>query len=414
MRERLASIGSSRLATSSSRADTSPPQLTVTASCARTSSARAWSGASSGPASAMASSSRAASGSPASSFASAPTSARRAAGRGRGWRSPAQETPPRRRATPRCARPADRSSSPATSSSGPSAACARCQARRSGRAGSVARRGRRGPAAFLGRGGAGRRPSGRGGDGSGPASRTPQARQTAARGRGGRCRAARGPPDRTGSPVGSAAASSIRRCFGSGKLGAGEEISSSHVGRTTASAGRKPAGQLGGGQSGGNSSSASGLPRVSATIRSRIRWSTPGSAPEAACARPLGRPSIVSAAAPPSSSLRRDPEDQPYRFGESRRATKASTWAEARSATARRRAGTEPLLLAASARRLSTARPTRRRPAIARIQPERDAQRVGLRPGGRRRSSSGAQSWCRPRTQLHLGLDAGKAEHAEA
>ena len=46
MRARLASIGSSRLATSSSRADRSPPQLTVTASCARTSSARAWSAAS--------------------------------------------------------------------------------------------------------------------------------------------------------------------------------------------------------------------------------------------------------------------------------------------------------------------------------------------------------------------------------
>ena len=127
-------MGPSRLAALSSSGGASLPRLVTNAIWARTRSAWACCASLSGPASAMASSSPAASKAPAWTLACAAASARPA--RRAGSRvsvaacfrnAAAAARPPRA-----WARPAERSSSAATSSSGPGAACARCQARRSG------------------------------------------------------------------------------------------------------------------------------------------------------------------------------------------------------------------------------------------------------------------------------------------
>jgi hypothetical protein len=122
------------LAARSSSGGASLPRFWAYAICARSTSSRARSRSSSGPAWAAANSPSAVSGAPARCLAWAAASARCARRAGssvnptaRSKNAAAAARPPRR-----CARPADRSSSAATSSSGPEVACARCQARRSG------------------------------------------------------------------------------------------------------------------------------------------------------------------------------------------------------------------------------------------------------------------------------------------
>ena len=129
-----ASSGSSRLAAVSNRRGASLPRSAAKEIRARRTSTWARWNSSSGPASALAASVSASSSAPACCFAWAAARARPARRAGssvnteeRSRKAAAAAKPPRA-----CARAAERSSSAATSSSGMAAACARCQARRSG------------------------------------------------------------------------------------------------------------------------------------------------------------------------------------------------------------------------------------------------------------------------------------------
>ena len=148
----------------------------------------------------------------------------------------------------------------------------------------------------------------------------------------------------------------------------------------------------------GSSSSASGLPRASATIWSRTRASSgPGSAdPSSARASSSRSPATGSSGSPASSAPgTRVPKTRPTGSAASRRATKPNACAEARSShcwsSITPTSGRSP---AASERRLSTARLTRNRsgagPAL-RPNAVRSASCCGS--GSRsRRSSIGAHS----------------------
>ena len=188
------------------------------------------------------------------------------------------------------ARSADRSSSSATASSGPTAAWARCHARRSGSAsGSVTSASARW-ISWRSRGlqPRGRPPSAPADDGTAPGRRTRSAPSASAGAAASApipsCSAAR--HSRVTSPTGSAAAASSSRCVSTGsdpirrrKLCSMRLASGRASGRPNppaSSAAVKPR---------GSSSKASGLPRVSATIRSRTRSSSRPGIAESSSAR---------------------------------------------------------------------------------------------------------------------------------
>jgi hypothetical protein len=115
----------------------------------------------------------------------------------------------------------------------------------------------------------------------------------------------------------------------------------------------------------GNSNNASGLPRVSATIRCRTRSSngTPNAEPNRARASPSGRPSTASLGNPSSSSPgSRVAKISATDSANNRRATNTSACAEARSShcasSTTHRSGCSS---ATSESRLRTANPTRNR-----------------------------------------------------
>jgi len=141
LRASSGSSGSNRLAALRNRRPASPPRRCSNAIWPRKRSTRARASSSSAAASIPANSPSAASRAPASRFAPAAASTRCARCVGSGVRAAARSRNAATAANPprASARPADRSSCAATSSSGIDAACARCQARRSGSiSGSVA------------------------------------------------------------------------------------------------------------------------------------------------------------------------------------------------------------------------------------------------------------------------------------
>ena len=155
----------------------------------------------------------------------------------------------------------------------------------------------------------------------------------------------------------------------------------------------------------GSSSSASGLPRVSARIRSRTRSSTrPGIAglQQRAGVGARRGPSTRSSGSPASSSAAagsRTAKTIAMRSASRRRATNASTCAEARSShCASSTRHTSGRASAASASRLRTARATRKRSGALpscrpNATPSASCWGAGSAPIP---SSSGAHRWCRP------------------
>ena len=240
-------------------------------------STRACPRSSSGPTSAVASSDSAAAKSPGGELRPGGRQRpRRARCAGSGVRAAARSRNAAAAAMPPrpCARPAERISSAATSSSGAVAACARCQARRSGSA-----RGRwRRPAHGGRRGGPpptprGRPPSARGGGETAPGAELEQAVARRRVARPARSRAPGGPPQqrRDRHRIGGRQQHQPLRRLGQLAPAAAVVVLDARrqVSRVGASA--KPPASSAGLRPRGSSSSASGLPRVSATIRSRTR-----------------------------------------------------------------------------------------------------------------------------------------------
>ncbi len=209
----------------------------------------------------------------------------------------------------------------------------------------------------------------------------------------------------TGSPVGSAAATrSKSRVDGGSGASRSRKLCSIRPGTAGPPDRPNPPASSAGVRPRGSSSSASGLPRVSATIRSRTCSSSgPASTvPSSSCASPSSSPPTASSGRPSrcrsplgSRTAKTSPTDSAPR----RRATKASACAEAASNhCASSTMQTSGRFSAMSDRRLSTARPTRNRSGAS---PSRNpnavpsAPRCG--PGRRsRRSRNGAHSCCNP------------------
>jgi hypothetical protein len=170
----------------------------------------------------------------------------------------------------------------------------------------------------------------------------------------------------TGSPTGSAAATSNSRWVSAeSPASLRRKLSSIRPDSPGASSRPNPPASSAGVNPRGNSSNASGLPRVSATSRSRTRSSngTPSTEPNKARASPFRRPSTGSFGSPLSSSLgSRVTNTSATDSASSPRATNTSAWAEARSShcasSTTHRSGRSS---ATSANRLSTANPTRNR-----------------------------------------------------
>jgi len=199
------------------------------------------------------------------------------------------------------------------------------------------------------------------------------------------------------SPVGSAAASSSSRRDCAGRASTRpRKLSSTRPGKAPGNP--NPPASSADAAARGNSSSASGLPCVSATSCSRTRASTGpvSTASSSARASRSGRPSTLSSGSLAKSlSTTRVPNTRPTDSAPKRRATNASACVEAWSihcaSSTRHSAGRST---AASARRPRTASPTRNRSGAGpELMPNavRKASRWG---SGRplRRSSNGAQS----------------------
>ena len=136
----------------------------------------------------------------------------------------------------------------------------------------------------------------------------------------------------------------------------------------------------------GNSRRASGLPWDSARMRSRTRESrVPGTADSSsAAASSIASPRTRSSGSPASlgsSSVSRTAKTRPTGSAASRRATNSSVWAEAWSShCASSTTQIRGCSSATSDRRVSTARPSRKRSgAAARLQAEYRAERLALR-----------------------------------
>ena len=318
---------------------------------------------------------------------------RRVSSVARSRNAPSRRTPPRA-----WARSAERSSSAATSSSGPAAAWARCQARRSGSlSGSVASasaRWRRGVRRVRRRG---RRPSGPADGGIAPWRRTRSGwrprRPAAAPSPMPRRRAAR--HSTAASPSGSAAAASSRRCVSAGaRARAAGSSARSGVASRRVSGSAKPPRELGRVSPRGSSSRASGLPPVSATMRSATRASRrPGTtdasnARASCCAEPvdvqLGEPRQQIGRR--RSRGRRRPSRRARPAGGARR-TPASA-PRPGPATARRRRRRQGLVVGDRGQQAQHGQPDEERSGgAARAQAERGGEGVALRaragrPGG--------------------------------
>ena len=172
----------------------------------------------------------------------------------------------------------------------------------------------------------------------------------------------------------------------------------------------------------GSSSSASGLPRVSATIRSRTRSSSrPGmTVASRARASSSSRPSRTSSGRPASSAAApgsRAANTSATGSASSRRATNPRTWREAPSShwasSTMQRNG---VFSATSARSVSTPRATRNRSGTS-PDSRPSATRSARAWGGGRPSSSvehrGAELVESRERQLHLRLDAGDLHDSE-
>ena len=208
---------------------------------------------------------------------------------------------------------------------------------------------------------------------------------------------------RTGSPVGSAAATSSSRWVAAGRASnRRRKLSSIRCDSARPSSGRRnpPPGSASVRPS-GSSSSASGLPPVSAMIRSRTRSSsgTRITEPSSSRAASADRPRTSSSGKPPKSPPgSRAAASNPTGSASSLRATNASTWDDARSSHCESSITHSSGRCSATAdSRLSTARPTRNRSGAS---PSRNpnatpsAARCG--PGNRSSSPSiGAHTWCR-------------------
>ena len=180
----------------------------------------------------------------------------------------------------------------------------------------------------------------------------------------------------------------------------------------------EPARELGEGSAcRGSSSSASGLPRVSATIRSRTRSSS-GPATTVASSSRASRSSSPPTASSGNPSKCRSPlgsrtaRTSPTDSAPKRRATNASACAEAASShCASSTMQTSGRSSATSDSRLKTARPTRNRSgALAVAQTERGAERIALRTGKALEAIQERRTQLlQPRVrELHLRLDPGR------
>ena len=320
-----------------------------------------------------------------------------------------------------CARPADRSSSAATFSSGPGAAAARCHARRSGsRSRSVTSASARCAARRSGSDAAeytADRTSGCRNRTRVPISSNPSAWAATA--------AEAGIPSRsaarhtsTGSPVGSAAATSSSDRVSAGSASSRRRKPCSIRAGTARPTSPNPPASCAGLSPRGSSSSASGLPFVSATIRSRTCSSSRNPTAERSSARASwsGKPRTSRSASPRNCSPgSRAAKISPTGSASSRRAANASTCADARSShCASSTTHSSGRSSATSDSKVSTASPTRNRSgAVPCPQPERDPQRVALRtrqplqPVQQRR----AQLMQAGERQLHLRLHPCRPGH---
>ena len=328
-----------------------------------------------------------------------------------------------------CARPAERSSSAATSSSGPAAACARCQARRSGSSSGSVDLGQRAvhaPALASRRRSVDRRahermaePDPRA-DVEQPGSRRglerrardPEPRRRRATPAAGRRRAR---PPRPAAAAASPRAAPRAAAGSSPRSGPTAAAASGSPNPPASCAAENPR---------GSSSSASGLPRVSATIRSRTRSSSrPGttvasSARASSSARPCERAAPAGRRARAPSLGSRTANTIATDSASSRRATNPRTWREAPSShwasSTKQSSGCSS---ATSASRLSAAE--RDQEAVGRVpgrEPERDAQSalLGLRKRVEPAEQRRAELMQPGERQLHLGLDPGDLRDPES
>ena len=172
----------------------------------------------------------------------------------------------------------------------------------------------------------------------------------------------------------------------------------------------------------GSSSSASGLPRVSATIRSRTRASSGPGITESSSARARRRPApraeLRQAAEALLAGALANGEDQPDRLGlQSARHEREHLRGRLSSHCASSTRQSSGCSSAASDSRLSTASPTRKRSGrVAGAQAERGRERVALRAGQPLEAVEQRRAeLMKPRErELHLGLDSRRADDAAA
>ena len=222
----------------------------------------------------------------------------------------------------------------------------------------------------------------------------------------------------TGSPSGSAAATrSKRRVEGGSGASRSRKLCSIRSDNGGPSDIQNPPASSAGVKRRGSSSSASGLPRVSATIRSRTRSSSGPVTTVASnsCASRSSSPPTASSASPSkcrsplgSRTAKTSPTDSAPR----RRATNASACAEAASShCASSTTHTSGRSSATSESRLRTARPTRNRSgASPSRKPNAVPMRIALRAGKALQTSQERRAQLlQPRVRkLHLRLDSGR------
>ena len=392
-----ASWGSSRSAASSSSGGASLPRLRINAISARNRSSRARWSSSSGVSSAAASSASAASGLPASSLASAAASARSPRRTGSGVRSAARarNAAPRPRRPPRpCARPAELLQLARDSLVEPGRPVRAMPCAPGGILLGVDRLSER-AVDLLARG------AGRCSVDRGPDERMAESHSRSELDQSfGLCRADRigAIPSRSAarqrrvtSPIGSAAAvSSSRRESGGSDSKRRRKLRSIRPDSGSPSGSPNPPASSAGVRPWGSSSSASGLPRVSATMRSRTRSSSLPRIAESSRARAsrVGEPGRRPVPEVPPTRVRarsargpRRPARRAPRAGGAQR-TPAPAPTRDRATVRLRPAQTSGRSSAASASRPSTARPTKKRSGRRRrTQPERGAERIVLRAG---------------------------------
>ncbi len=211
------------------------------------------------------------------------------------------------------------------------------------------------------------------------------------------------------SPVGSAAAiNSNRRVCGGSAVTRRSKRSSMLPASGTAPARPNPPASSATVSPRGSSSSANGMPRVSATIWSRTRWSIGPLSTESSSVRASasGKPRTTSSGNPANWPLvSRAAKTTPTDSAPRRRATKASTcalaWSSHCASSTRHTSGRSS---ATCESRLSTARPIRNRSGAGpALMPNavRSASRCGSGSESSR-SSIGAHNWCSPANAISI------------